>query len=209
MPGVKSGSSLRAEQAAETRRRILAAAAAVIVEQGFAGARIGDVAARAAVAAPTVYKVFSNKRSLLMGALTAAMTGTADTAAIDSQAWWAEQLEEPDAARQLRLIARNARRIYERAGALLEALRAAAPGDTELAAAWQNIIGERLARSRRSASALAAKAGQRARLSKDDTALTLWSLTGPELFAAYTSTGKSPVQYEQWLGDILCRTLIN
>src|SRR5205814_125336 len=81
----------------------------VFEEQGFAGARIEDIAARAGVAVPTVYKIFTNKPTLLVGALNQAMAGDGN-AAIDQQAWFTEQLDEPDAVRQLQLIARNARR---------------------------------------------------------------------------------------------------
>src|SRR2546423_588724 len=138
MPPVKTASSLRAEQAAHTRRRILDAAARVFEAQGFAGARIDDIAAEAGVAVPTVYKGFTNKVNLLVGAVRQVMAGD-ETTPIDQQAWFTEQLEEPDPSSQLRLIARNARRLYERAGPLLSVLRAAAPLDSELGAAWKSV----------------------------------------------------------------------
>ena len=75
-PAVKTRSPLRTEQAAQTRRRILEAAGEVLVEQGFSGTRVEDVADRAGVAVPTVYKVFTNKRNLLTSALNVAMAGT-------------------------------------------------------------------------------------------------------------------------------------
>src|SRR5947207_6188536 len=118
--------SLRAQQASQTRWRILDAAARVFEVQGFAGARIDDIASEAGVAAPTVYKGYANKVNLLVGALNQAMAGD-EVNAIDQQAWYAEQLDEPEPVRQLQLVARNARRIYERAGRLLNVLRAAAP----------------------------------------------------------------------------------
>ena len=126
-PTVKKASTLRGDQAADTRRRILDAASLEFVQQGYAGARIEDIAARAGVAVPTVYKVFTNKRNLLVDAVNRAMTDSDNDVGVDDQPWWIEQLDEPDPTRQLQLIARNARRIYERSAALLEALRAAAP----------------------------------------------------------------------------------
>ena len=123
MASVKASSSIRTEQAAHTRRRILEATARVLEAQGFAGTRIDDVATEAGVAVPTVYKVFTNKVNLLIGAVNQTMAGD-DAAPIDQQAWFTEQLDEPDPVRQLRLIARNARRMYERAGPLLNVLRA-------------------------------------------------------------------------------------
>jgi AcrR family transcriptional regulator len=205
---VKSRPSVRTEQAAHTRRRILQAAGAVLTEQGFAGARIEDIAERAGVAVPTVYKVFTNKRNLLVGALNRAMTG-GDSDRIDQQEWFAEQLAEPDPAQQLRLVARNARRIYERAAPLLGVLHAAAPTDPKLADNARTIAAQRLERSRRTARCLEAKAAGRLRVGRAATALSLWALTEPALFVAVISAGKTPSDYERWLGDVLVRTLID
>jgi AcrR family transcriptional regulator len=207
VPVVKT-SSLRAEQAARTRRRILDAAARVFEEQGFAGARIEDVAAEAGVAVPTVYKAFTNKVNLLVGALAQAMAGD-ESAPIDQQRWFTEQLDEPDPRRQLHLVARNARRVAERAGHLLNVLRAAAPLDPDLERAWGEIASQRLDRGRRTARSLKAKAGGELRMSRDDVVMTLFTLTEPQLFAAYLAGGRTADQYEAWLGDVLCRALLD
>jgi AcrR family transcriptional regulator len=207
MPPVNARSSLRREQAAQTRRRIVDAAARVFEDQGFAGTRIEDVASEAGVAVPTVYKVFTNKVNLLIGAVDQMMAGD-EKASIDEQAWFTEQLDEPDAVRQLHLIARNARAMYERAGRLLNVLRAAAPLDADLAKAWQDIAAQRLDRSRRTAENLAAKAGGDLRFSRADTASTLFALTEPELFTTYTAGKRTANQYQAWLADILCRSLL-
>lgn len=204
---VKSRSSLRAEQASQTRRRILEAAARVFEQQGFAGARIDDIAGEAGVAVPTVYKTFVNKVNLLVGAVNQAMAGDEATS-IDQQAWFTEQLDEPDPARQLALIARNARRIYERAGLLLNVLRAAAPLNPALNQAWHDVATQRLERGRRTAKSLASKAHGRLRLSPNETALTLSTLTEPELFASYRAGARTAERYERWLRDILQRSLL-
>jgi len=191
-------SPLRAAQASATRARIVAAAGGVFADRGFEGARIEDVAAAAGVAYPTVYKAFANKRALLTAAVDAAMTGGHD-GALERQSWWQEQLDEPDPAQQLRLVARNARRIYDRAGRLLEVVRAAAPGDDAIEALWRRIADERLARSRRTAKSLAAKAAVRPSAER-----TLWSLSGPELYVQQVDgAGVSPAAYQRWLGDLL------
>lgn len=199
--------TLRQQQAAETRSRIVAAAEQVFADSGFAGARIEDIAAEAGVAVPTVYKVFVNKRTLLTEVVNHAMTG-AYTGGVADQDWWTEQLEEPDAEGQLRLIARNARRIYERAGRVLEVVRSAAPLDGEIAALWAEIATDRLSRGRRSAKALLSKAGKRAALRSEDTALTLVALTTPELYTAVTAVGRTPAQYERWLTHVLTSSLL-
>jgi TetR/AcrR family transcriptional regulator, regulator of autoinduction and epiphytic fitness len=199
---------LRQEQAALTRRRILDAAAGVFERSGFGGTRIEDVASAAGVAVPTVYKVFANKANLLIAAVEQAMAGDGGTTAIADLAWFTEQLEQSDPVGQLQLIARNARAMYERAGRLLNVLRAAAPLDDDLAKAWRDIASHRRLRSRRTARNFVAKAGGRARLSADETAMTLLALTEPELFTTYTAGGRTANQYRAWLADLLCRALL-
>jgi AcrR family transcriptional regulator len=199
-------SPLRQAQAAATRARIAERAAAVFERRGYERARIEDIASEAGVAYPTVYKVFGNKRNLLKAAVDAAMTGGAE-GAVERQAWWREQLEAPTAERQLRLIARNARRIYDRAGRLLEVLRGSAASDEEIAALWESINDERLDRSRMSAKRLGRKA--KLRTTTPQAARTLWTLSGPELYALQIHTaGIAPDAYERWLGDLLVAALL-
>jgi AcrR family transcriptional regulator len=204
---VNGRSSLRAEQAAATRARIRSAGAALFEEHGFSGTRIEDIATRAGVAVPTVYKVFGNKVNVLIGAVEHAMAG--DEASIDQQTWFTEQLDEPDPAEQLRLVARNARRMYERAGSLLNVMRAAAPLHPELEQAWEAIETGRRSRSRSTAKRLHAKAPGRTRLSPNDTAITLLALTEPEMFTTFGCAGRRAEQYEAWLADVLVRSLLN
>lgn len=204
----ESVKTLRQQQAAQTRDRIVTAAASVFSDSGFAGARIEDIADAAGVATPTVYKVFTNKRNLLGEVVNHAMTG-ADVGGVSDQEWWIEQLEEPDPAEQLRLIARNARRIYERSGRVLEVVRAAAPLDDVIRQLWDTIAADRLSRGRRSAKAFVSKTGKDAALSVDDTALTLLTLTAPELFTAVTAVGRTPAQYERWLSHVLTASLLH
>ena len=135
------------------------------------------------------------------------MTDGESDARVDDQEWWTEQLDEPDPRRQLELIARNARRIYERSASLLEVLRAAAPMDEVLAHTWEQIAARRLERSRRTAKSIMTKTTH-TRMKREDTALTLWSLTAPELFTTYLAGGRTPDQYERWLSDLLLRAIL-
>src|SRR5687768_17260607 len=59
----------RDEGKAETRRRIAAAAEALFTERGYDGTTTQAVAARAGVAAGTVFTHFADKPSLLAGVL--------------------------------------------------------------------------------------------------------------------------------------------
>ena len=199
---------VRAEHAALTRTRILDAARAEFEERGFAGSRITGIATRAGLAVATIYKAFTNKRNLLAHVVERAMTGAAYGGRVDEQAWWLEQLNERDPERQLTLIARNARRIYERAGQVLEVVRAAAALDPEIDEMWRRVTDERVARSRQTASRLVSRASRRARFGASETAVTLMALTAPELYTVQIAAGRTPAQYERWLGAVLTASLL-
>jgi AcrR family transcriptional regulator len=197
---------VRARQALATRALIVEAATTVFEDHGYRGARMEDIAAAAGVAYPTVYKAFSNKRNLLAAAVQRAMTGGVEEQ-VDRQQWFTEQLTEPDARRQLRLVARNARHLNERAGRLLEIVRAAARADEGIDAIWREINDERLTRARKTATALARKAQLRGTVAH--AARTLWTLTLPELYGAQVhSAGVTAATYERWLGDVLVAALL-
>jgi hypothetical protein len=126
---------------------------------------------------------------------------------VERQRWFTEQLAEPDATRQLRLVARNARHLNERAGRLLEVVRAAARADAQIDAIWRDINDERLTRARKTATALARKAQLRGSVAH--AARTLWTLTLPELYGAQVqSAGVTAATYERWLGDVLVAALL-
>ena len=201
--------TLRATQAEATRQRILDAAERCFVLQAFAGTRIDDIASEAGVAVPTVYKTFVNKKNVLFAVLERAMTGTHVGGPVEEQAWWVEQIEEPDPGRQLDLIARNARQIYERAAPILEVVRAAAPLDDDIADVWERLSTERLERGKKSARRFAAKAGKRVALGTGDIAVTRWVLTGPELYVAQASVDRRPSQYEALLAHVLRASLLD
>jgi AcrR family transcriptional regulator len=198
--------SLRTRQALATRGLIVEAAATVFENNGYRGARMEDIATGAGVAYPTVYKAFANKRNLLAAAVQRAMTGGVEEQ-VERQRWFTEQLAEPDATRQLRLVARNARHLNERAGRLLEVVRAAARADAQIDAIWRDINDERLTRARKTATALARKAQLRGSVAH--AARTLWTLTLPELYGAQVqSAGVTAATYQRWLGDVLVAALL-
>jgi AcrR family transcriptional regulator len=199
-------SPLRRSQAAATRLRIAETAAVVFSARGYEGTRIEDVATAAGVAYPTVYKVFRNKPNLLKAAVDVAITGGPE-GDVARQQWFREQLDAPTADRQLRLVARNARRLYERAGKLLETVRATTASDEQIMALWQAIHDDRLRRARITAKHLEGKA--KLRTPRAQAARTLWTLTVPELYVVQTHTaGLTPDQYERWLGELLVVALL-
>jgi AcrR family transcriptional regulator len=202
-------SARRAEQAAATREEILRAAEELFVWRGYAGGTMEEIASRARVAVPTVYKVFGNKAALLSDLVATRMAGGGAEGDIKDQPWWREQLEEPQARRQLELIARNARQIYERAGQLLAVVRAAAPSHEEVGRLWAQVSKARRERSRMTAKSLATKTRGMHKLDAATARDVLWTMTAPEMFALLVVEGGwSPKKYEEWLSIALKALLL-
>src|ERR1700694_555707 len=69
VPGVKAkrqyASTLRQQQASETRLRILDAAQRLFTDRGYGATTVESIASEAGVATDTVYAVFRNKAGLL------------------------------------------------------------------------------------------------------------------------------------------------
>jgi AcrR family transcriptional regulator len=206
-PRRRYDSARRREQAAGTRRQILDAARRRFERDGYAATSMAAVAAEAGVSLKTVYNVFETKSGLLRALWHLLLRGDLDEVPVGEQAWFREVLAEPDPERQLRLNARNSRIVKERAGALMEVIRAAAPSDPEIGALWQRIESEFHANQRAVVESLARKGALKGDV---DTATdVLWALNHPSLYALLANDrGWTPERYEAWLGDLLCSQLL-
>ena len=67
------------------------------------------------------------------------LRGEGDGIPVGDQPWFRRVLDEQTARTQLRLNAQNSREVKERAGPIMEVIRAAAPGDAVIGALWQRI----------------------------------------------------------------------
>src|SRR3954447_6569818 len=68
-------STLREDQAKQTRRAILDAAGTLFVDPGYAATPLTAVAAEAGVAVQTVYKTFGSKKALLSALVDVTVAG--------------------------------------------------------------------------------------------------------------------------------------
>src|SRR5690606_19509938 len=109
----------RQSQADRTRSDIAAAAARLFTTKGWAATSVRDVAEAAGVSVPTVYSAYGNKTGLVW-----ALVNAADLAA-DQPQQLAELEDRADPAGQLAAMAGYDRRLFERAGNLIELVRAA------------------------------------------------------------------------------------
>ena len=199
----------RREQAAATRRQILRAAQELFERDGYAATSMASVASAAGVSLKTVYLAFETKSGLLRALWHLLLRGDRDSLPVGEQAWFREVLEEPDAARQLRLNMRNSRMVKVRAGALMEVIRGAASGEPEIGALWARIETEFHANQRAIVQALEDKGALSAGLDVATATDILWGLNHPSLYGLLVGErGWAPERYELWLGDLLCSQLL-
>jgi AcrR family transcriptional regulator len=199
----------RRQQAADTRRDILAAAQRLFERQGYAATTMAAIAAEAGVSLKTVYLAVETKSSLLRALWHLLLRGDEDDVPIAERQRYRDDLAEPDPERQLRLNARNARIVKERAGALMGVIRSAAPTDPELGALWSRIQSDFYDNQRPFVESLQAKNALRPGLDVARGTDILWTLNHPDVWLLLVGErGWTPEQWEQWFGDTICEQLL-
>ena len=198
----------RREQADATRRQIRLAAQRLFEEQGYLATTMAAVATAAGVSLKTVYLAFDTKSRLLRAVWDVLLRGEQDQPVAQVE-WFTEMMAEPDPARQLRLNARNSRRVKERIGAMLRVIHNAAPQDAEADALWELIQTDFHANQRTVVESLHRKGALLPTLDVDGATDILWALNHPDVWHLLTGRrGWSPDRYEAWFGDISIAQLL-
>jgi AcrR family transcriptional regulator len=208
-PRRRYDSPRRREQAAATRRDILDAALRLFERQGYAATSMAAIAAEAGVALKTVYLAFETKRGVLIGLWHLLLRGDEEPVPVGERPWFREVLDEPDPARQLRINARNSRRVKERAVPLLQILRDAAAVDAEIDALWRRIQAEFHDNQRSIVEVIHANGALEPSLDVARATDILWTINHPIVYALLVrDRGWTPEQYEEWLATTSCRELL-
>jgi AcrR family transcriptional regulator len=198
-------STRRRAQAAATRGDILDAAQRLFEERGYAATTMEAIAAGAGVALKTVYVAFESKSGLLRALWNHLLRGGRDAVPVAEQPWYRDVLDEPDAARRLRLNAHNSRVVKERIGGVLEVIRNAAAIDPDIGALSQRINTEFHANQRAVVERVALRAG----LDVDGAADILWTINHPNVWQLLVDErGWTPERYEHWCADLACAQLL-
>lgn len=213
MPKVKAkrtyDSSLRRQQAGQTRMRILDAAQRLFAEKGYPTSTVEAIAADAGVAVDTVYASFGSKRGLLQALLNVRVGG--DEAELDLLARAGAQAvqREPEQRAQLAAFAADVSSIVERARPVDDIIRGAAAVDADIAALRGENQAYRYRNMRQLVAWLAAKGPLRDGLTEDDAAAIVWAMTSPEVHGLLRDArGWSPERYVAWLRESLDRILL-
>ncbi len=208
-PPVKYDNSRRAERARESRRRVLEAAHRLLLERGFAGTRLADVAEAAGVSVETVYKQFRNKGGLLKAAYDVQLAGDDEPVPLGDRPEYRAMVEAREATEKVRLYATIARHISERTGPLAGRVLESRGAHPELEEFARTIEAERLIGATAFVSALAGSGGLRPGLGPDRARDELWVLISPEVWAGLVQRrGWSHDQYEAWLAEAVAAALL-
>lgn len=201
-PNAHYRSPLRAERAADTRRRITEAALALFVERGFAGATVTAIAALAGVAPQTVYATFGTKAAIIR-ALLEQMEENADAAL------WRDRIAaEQDPAARLTAFAHWSAHMLGTSKSIIAAGQGAA-GDPAVMALKAEADEHRRQALASLVDDLADGGGITAGLGRQLAVDRAWMLTCAELYLAATDgCGWTGEQYASWLAELLVSQLL-
>jgi AcrR family transcriptional regulator len=173
-------SSLRAERARDNREAILRAAYELFIARGYASTSVAAVARDAGVSADLIYKVFTNKRRLLMEVLNFVVIQDPEARSLLKQQGPHAVKAETDQRRQVAMLTTDIIASSLRARPVDDVFRSAAATDPDIAERHARVDQTRLNNLRTAVGWVAANGPLRAGVSEDDAAATLWLLTGPD-----------------------------
>jgi AcrR family transcriptional regulator len=200
----------RAAAARLTEQRVVETAQRLLLERGYAGLAMADLAAEAGVSVPLLYKVFGPKPQLVKRIYDVLLAGDVDPEPVAERPALQALAADPDPRGKLARYAALGRAMAERAGPLVSALLAAArAGEPELRAFAATIDRERLA----GASALAAHLAECGALSPalavDRARDLIWLHTAPDTYRLLVlERGWALDDYERWLATSLTAALL-
>lgn len=131
-------SVVREEGARRTRRAIVLAANELFATRGYGGTSLGEVAAAAGVARPTVTAAFGSKAALLRQVLDEALTGDDEPLPVADRPWFHPVWEARTHQEVLTAYAQVCTLIGRRAARLFEVVRRAADTSPDVADLWDS-----------------------------------------------------------------------
>jgi AcrR family transcriptional regulator len=202
-------STLRRQQAVQTRARILDAGQRLFSGRGYAPTTMEAIASEAGVATDTVYATFRSKPGLLHALIDVRVGGDeTPVGLIDRPGPQALRLERSQK-RQIASIAAGVAEVLERARPVDDIMRGAAAVDPEIAVLRARIQAGRYDNMRRFASWVAANGPLRGGMDQEEAAAVLWTLASPEVHKLLTADrGWSSKRYKTWLAGTLARALL-
>lgn len=200
-------SSLRAEQAQLTRRRILDTAEELFLGSGYSVTTIEAIARTAEVSVQTVYNAVGNKRAALSAVYDRALAGDDEPLPIAERPHFKAMLAARTARSCLARYAALGRELSERALPLLAVIVGEA-ANPDVQALASTIETQRAAGTASVARHIATKFGLPEDLTVEAAADILWTLTAPDVTIRLVSQRNWTWDgYEQWLAETMTHSL--
>jgi AcrR family transcriptional regulator len=200
----------RAAAARGTQERVVATAHRLLLERGYAGLAMADLAAEAGVSVPLLYKVFGTKPRLVKRVYDVLLAGDVDPVPVAERPALRALAADPDPRGKLARYAALGRAMSERAAPLVGVLLAAArAGEPELASFAVTIDRERLAGAAALAAHLADGGFLAPGLAVERARDLIWLHTAPDTYRLLVlERGWSLDEYERWLAAGLAAALL-
>jgi AcrR family transcriptional regulator len=193
----------------KTKRRIMAAARETIIERGYRGATVAQIAEKANVNADTIYALVGRKAVILRELIEQAISGTDEPVVAEQRDYVKAIRAEPDPSKKLAIYAKATCSIQGRMAPLFLALRDAARTEPEAEEVWHEISSRRAANMRKFAIDIRNAGALREGLTIAEAADVLWATNNSELYVLMTVERRWTVdRYQRWLADTWERLLL-
>lgn len=191
----------RQRQAEATKREVARVARALFAERGYVATTISTISAESDIPVQTIYSAFGSKAKIL-DKITEIWMSEAETT---TRA--AAYLDEPDPARQLRMLAELNRRQMHAGYDVVSIYQEAAASDEQMAETLRYVLAAREREIRKLIDVLAPRL--RPDLTVDSALDLTLALTLPEIYhLLVVERGWDHLDYETWLGDTLVSQLL-
>jgi AcrR family transcriptional regulator len=197
-------STLRADQARQTQKRIVDAAAELFAEHGYAGTTIDAVASAAGVSRKTVFDSVGGKAQLMKLAYDFAIVGDDEPVPLIDRPEIRAMLAEPDYAKRLAMYASLVVGIDRRLSSAWRAFEGAATSDPEAAKLYVAMVQQRRRAMQEAAQMFADAGALRPDLDIDVAADLMWFYNDPSLYDKLVrQRGWSVDRFQAWLTEAL------
>ena len=201
-------STLRAEQARDTRRRIREAADALFLEHGYLATSMDDIATRAGVSRQTVFSAFGSKASLLKEAFDVRLAGDDEPLTVAERPEAQRVLEQTEPSALLRAQADFFIVTTMRVLPLWPAMVAGAATDPACNEVLEALDRGRIEGPGEIVDVLADRGQLRKGLSRKKGKEAMGLLTNPTVIHDALQRGWTVRDLQRWLGDCLTAVLL-
>ena len=192
--------SRRQAQIRATRLRIVDAARTLFIQHGYPATTLEAIAEAGDTSLPTLYRLFSSKRTILKAVLDISFGGDDQPIAFRDRPEVQAALSQPDAISLIRAFARIGRAFMDRSSAIMHVLATAAQVDPDVAQLTDEIRRQRFEGQSRIVAALAARDALDPDLNFSQAVDITYVALSPDVHRILTvERGWTADQYEHWL----------